>query len=226
MLAPLSHLPETEIARRLAQRPRLLASAQPEYPLLAQMLPGTPKPASVLIPFVRINGGRQAPAWHLLLTRRNANLPEHSGQVAFPGGRSDPEDHTPEETALREAQEEIGVQPADVHILGRLDEFLTITNYLVTPVVGVMPWPYPLRLQAQEVSRAFTIPLEWLADPANHEERQRPPPPPYPPASVIYFKQYDGELLWGVSAKFTLALLEALEIGASLSDHPDNKKKT
>ena len=90
----------------------------------------------MLIPFLRIEQ-----AWHLLFTRRNSALPEHSGQVAFPGGRADPDDPDLETTALREAYEEIGLLPADVRILGRLYDFLTITNYLVTPIVGVIPWP-------------------------------------------------------------------------------------
>jgi hypothetical protein len=73
-----------------------------------------------------------------------------------------------------------------------------------------MPWPYRLRLASQEVSRAFTVPLAWLADPANHEVRLRALPPPYAPVPVIYFHPYDGEVLWGASARFTLALLEIL----------------
>jgi 8-oxo-dGTP pyrophosphatase MutT (NUDIX family) len=130
--------------------------------------------------------------------------------VAFPGGRADPGDPDPETTALREAQEEIGLDPADVRILGRMYDFLTITNYLVTPVIGVLPWPYPLRLAAVEVTRAFTIPLAWLADPANRQEMQRDLPPPLPPIPVIYFQPFDGEILWGASAAFTVSLLDIL----------------
>jgi len=179
--------------------------AKPEFPALLEMFSGPPRPAAVLIPFVRIED-----AWHLLFTRRTDHLPEHSGQVAFPGGRSEPQDATPEQTALREAEEETGIQAGDVRILGRLQEFITITNYRVTPIVGAIPWPYALRLQGEEVSRAFTIPLSWLADEANHEERERQLFNPQMHAKVIYFKVYDGELLWGVSARFTMALLEAL----------------
>lgn len=176
-----------------------------EFPYLHEILPEEPKPAAVLIPLLRIDHD-----WQILFTRRNANLPEHSGQVAFPGGRTDPQDHTPEVTALRETWEETGIRPSDVQILGRLPKFLTITNYLVTPVVGQIPWPYPLQPAQEEVSRIFTIPLKWLADPENHEERQRSLPAPFAPISVIYFKEFDGEILWGASARFTLTLLSIL----------------
>lgn len=199
-----------EIARRLAQSPDSL-NREPylEFPALPQFLTGPPKPAAVLIPLLL-----SQVSWQILLTRRHSNLPEHSGQVAFPGGRADPEDGSPEQTALREAHEEIGLRPQDVRLLGRLQDYLTITNYRVTPVVGVIPWPYPLRPAEEEVSRVFTIPLDWLAKPQNREERPRPLPAPYAPAKVIYFQPYDGEILWGASARITLNLIRALEAGA------------
>lgn len=111
-----------------------------EFPELQQILSGPPKPAAVLLPLLWVEDG-----WNLLFTRRTTGLQEHSGQVAFPGGRMDPDDCCVEETALREAQEEIGLAPKDVQLLGRLKETLTISNYLVTPLVGAIPWPYPLR---------------------------------------------------------------------------------
>jgi 8-oxo-dGTP pyrophosphatase MutT (NUDIX family) len=200
-------LTEAEIARRLAQASQGPA-AHPhlEFPALPQMLTEPPRPAAVLAPLLRVDN-----EWRLLFTRRNSGLPEHSGQVAFPGGRADPEDQSPEHTALREAFEEIGLKPEDVHVLGRTANYLTITNYLVTPVIGVIPWPYLLRPAAEEVSRVFTIPLRWLADPANHEERLRELPTPFGSATVIYFQPFDGEVLWGASARITLNLLRILK---------------
>lgn len=177
----------------------------PEFPYLAEILTEEPKPAAVLIPLLRFTD-----EWHVLFTRRNAGLPEHSGQVAFPGGRADPGDPDPETTALRETWEETGISPVDVQVMGRLPRFLTITNYLVTPVVGQIPWPYPLQPAQAEVSRIFTIPLNWLADPANYQERSRALAQPFSTISVIYFNEYDGEVLWGASARFMLVLIKIL----------------
>jgi 8-oxo-dGTP pyrophosphatase MutT (NUDIX family) len=206
MQAPRLNLSEEEIARRLAiaRRPPTHPPFS-EHPYPAEHFPQAPRPAAVLIPLLR-----QENSWHILFTRRTATLAEHSGQVAYPGGRSDPVDLKPEITALREAWEEIGLEPGDVRVLGLLNDFLTITNYRVTPVVGVIPWPYPLRLADDEVSRAFTIPLDWLANPANYEEHQRTLPAPYQPVSVFYFHPYDNEVLWGASARFTLELVDVL----------------
>lgn len=202
-------LTASEIAARLRQAREALEEdslfAESAYP--SALLPDAPRPAAVLIPLLQQQG-----KWQLLFTRRNSTLAEHSGQVAFPGGRSDPEDRSPEMTALREAHEEIGLLPADVSILGRLNDFVTITNYLVTPVVGLIPWPYDLHLSSVEVSRAFTIPLDWLVDPANYEEHQRALPDPYGTVPVIYYHPYDGEILWGASARFTLTLIKTLRL--------------
>jgi len=151
----MDHLSEAEITRRLTLA---LENASPEpyleFTALPQFLTEPPRLAAVLIPFLSGEAG-----WHILFTRRHSDLPEHSGQVAFPGGRADPEDLSLEQTALRESYEEIGLKPQDVRILGRLQDYLTITNYRVTPIVGVMPWPYELYPAEAEVSRVFTIPL-------------------------------------------------------------------
>jgi 8-oxo-dGTP pyrophosphatase MutT (NUDIX family) len=175
------------------------------------------RPAAVLIPlFLANSSGEENYGWQVLLTRRTDSVAEHQGQVAYPGGRADPTDTTPEMTALREAREEIGLNPTHVRILGRMNSLHTISNYLVTPIVGVIPWPFPVQLEETEVSRVFTIPLDWLADPLNHEIRNRSIPDSfarilnmksYP---VIYFQPYQEELLWGVSAEITLELINIL----------------
>ena len=112
------------------------------------------KCAAVLIPLVWYDE-----EWHLLFTRRTDTVESHKGQVSFPGGACDEGETTPEQTALREADEEIGIQPADVKVLGRLSNLVTITYFRVTPVVGVVRWPAVFRVAAHEVARIFTIPL-------------------------------------------------------------------
>ena len=206
MPTSLLELTEEEIARRLESAIINDTEAITESLSYSELLPGHPRPAAVLVPLLK-----EAGEWHLLFTRRNANLAEHSGQVSFPGGQVEESDSSIEQTALREAREEIGLDPAEVRILGRMHDILTITNYSVTPVVGVIPWPYPIRIANDEVSRVFTIPLTWLADPDNHEVQQRELPPPHKPVEVFYFHLYDGELLWGLSARLTLRLLEILK---------------
>lgn len=185
------------------------------YP--SALLSDAPKPAAVLVPLVsRYICEKDEFVWHVLLTRRSDTLVEHRGQVAFPGGRSDKDDTSPEMTALREAQEEIGIKPKDVRLLGRLESMLTISNYLVTPVVGVIPWPYEFTLATNEVSKIFTIPLTWLADANNHTLHMREIPPPFSSIissnkyPVIYFNPYNGETLWGVSAEITMRLVRTL----------------
>ena len=197
-------LTETEIRRRLshAHTSELLAEA----PYLPGHLNSPPRPAAVLITFLQKEDG-----WHLLFIRRTV-VPHdpHSGQVAFPGGRCTPEDSDAIQGALREAQEEVGIRPADVRILGQVRPMVTITNYRVTPVVGAISWPYALTAQTEEVDRIFTIPLAWLADPANHSVQMRGLQFLGRDVPVIFFKKYQGELLWGASAQMTIWLLEAL----------------
>lgn len=206
----LGNLKESQIVERLENAYRLDPSPDdPEYPEVVRAqfgITGPPRPAAVLVPLLKQNN-----SWHILFTRRNAGLAEHSGQVAFPGGRADNNDENLKETALREAYEEIGLVPSDVRILGRMKPFITITNYLVTPIIGIMPWPYPLRLAVEEVTRAFTIPLEWLADPSNYGSQERQLPPPFDSIPVIYFQPYSGEVLWGASARFTVYLIGILK---------------
>lgn len=197
-----------EISTRLGAIDHSKASSRftnPRFP--SQFFNAVPQNAAVLVPFQRISGH-----WNILFTRRKSSLPEHSGQVAFPGGRADPGDSSAEETALREAKEEINLSPADVQILGRLRELRTISNYCVQPVVGLIPWPYEFKMEKEEVSRVFTIPLEWLADPNHHVIQFRELPGLHSPVPVIYFDYYEDELLWGVSAEITLDLMESLQI--------------
>jgi 8-oxo-dGTP pyrophosphatase MutT (NUDIX family) len=157
--------------------------------------------AAVLVPLTYVDGD-----WHILYTRRADTVEHHKGQVSFPGGATDPEDTSPEDTALREADEEIGLRRADVRLLGRLGEMLTVTNFHVTPVVGVFPWPYAFTVHTIEVGRVFTLPLAWLADRNNWQEFVRRETG----RSVITYFPYDGELLWGATARMTVEFIRAL----------------
>jgi 8-oxo-dGTP pyrophosphatase MutT (NUDIX family) len=159
------------------------------------------KCAAVLIPLVWHDN-----EWHLLYTRRTDRVESHKGQVSFPGGACDEGETTPEETALREADEEIGLDPNDVRVLGRISTMITITYFRVTPVVGVIKWPAVFRVGEHEVARIFTIPLNWLANPANRWEFTRP----NTTRSLIAYHPYDGELLWGATARMTVDFLKVL----------------
>ena len=147
--------------------------------------------------------------WHLLYTRRTDLVQNHKGQVSFPGGAVEEDDTCREQTALREAYEEIGVRADEIQVLGRLPEMLTITNYLITPVVGHMNWPLDLLLSQEEVSRAFIVPLDWLANNANHTETDLVLPNGRR-EKVVHFDPFDGEKIWGVTARLTLNFLQTI----------------
>jgi len=119
-----------------------------------------PTPAAVLVPIVQA----REPA--VLLTKRTPHLNAHAGQVSFPGGRIDASDADPEAAALREAEEEIGLPPSAVCLLGRLRKHITSTGFCITPVVGVIPPGLPLRPSPEEVEALFTLPLAVLLDPS------------------------------------------------------------
>lgn len=193
--------------RDLLQRGTFPVKGEPSIVAEQTGMTGPFRKAAVLMPLAKIKG-----EWHLVYTRRTETVQDHKGQVAFPGGAWEPVDNSLEETALREANEEIGLLPSDVRILGNLDQMLTITSFLVTPVVGVIRWPFPFILSQAEVSRVFTIPLAWLADPANAEERPFFHPQRNATLLVIYYQPYDGEILWGASARMTRILLKVLKL--------------
>ena len=157
--------------------------------------------AAVLIPLVWHDD-----EWHLLYTRRTDRVESHKGQVSFPGGACDEGETTPEQTALREAEEEVGIRPSEVKILGRLANLITITYFRVTPVIGVVKWPTVFRVGEHEVARVFTIPLGWLANPSNRWQFERPEGK----RGLIAYHPYDGELLWGATARMTVDFLQVL----------------
>ncbi|GAB4403665.1 MAG: hypothetical protein OHK003_31580 [Anaerolineales bacterium] len=159
------------------------------------------KCAAVLVPLVYFEK-----EWHILYTRRADRVESHKGQVSFPGGACDEGETTPEETALREADEEIGVGASDVSVLGRLNSMVTISHFRVTPVVGVIQFPYAFKTSGAEVARVFTIPLLWLANRNNYWEFSMPGSE----RTLIAYHPYDGELLWGATARMTVNFLKIL----------------
>ena len=116
----------------------------------------------VLVPVVRRNDDLT-----VLFTRRTSHLHDHAGQISFPGGRAEPDDASPRETALRETAEEIGLAPGQVEVLGHLTDYTTVTGYRVTPVVGLVA--ADLKLDDFEMAEVFEVPLGFLLDPANHQ---------------------------------------------------------
>lgn len=193
------YLSEHAIAQSLRQQQTPTYDAKP-------FQQQTLKQAAVLIPFVRVNR-----SWHLVFIRRSVfEHDRHSGQVAFAGGKYEPQDIDLQATALRETHEEIGIHPKDIHVLGQLNSHHSVTAFQIRPIVGTLRWPYALDVDEREVARVFTIPLNWLANPDNHEIRYRRFPSFNQPVPVAYFKEYDGELLWGATARMVLSLLQVI----------------
>ena len=125
-----------------------------------------PRPAAVLVPLVC-----RAAGLSVLLTERTAHLTSHAGQVAFPGGRTEPGDASPVATALRETEEEIGLHRSHIEVLGAMPQYITGSGFVVTPVVGLVEAAHTLKLDDNEVAQAFEVPLVFLMNPANHQRR-------------------------------------------------------
>lgn len=162
-------------------------------------------PAAVLIPLYQ--DGRE---WFILLTLRTDQVENHKGQVSFPGGAADKTDKTPVDTALRETFEETGIPPQKVQILGQMSPLVSSSGFLIFPVIGKIEWPIALIPAENEVKRIFSVPLKWLAEPGNQEERL------YMRQNgiqemVIFYKPFDGEIIWGITARIIVDFLNLLQ---------------
>jgi len=162
-----AHLPKV---RPESLQPQALARRFAHPPAWSPELLGEPRfssrapvHASVLVPLVLRDEGLT-----VLLTERTTHLSSHSGQIAFPGGKTDPEDTSPIDTALREAEEEIGLQRRQVEVLGSLPVYTTGSAFIVTPVVALVQACYSMTPNPHEVADVFEVPLSFLMDPANH----------------------------------------------------------
>ncbi|MGH8397555.1 MAG: CoA pyrophosphatase [Gammaproteobacteria bacterium] len=172
--------------------------------LPSDMQPKQPwKPAAVLVPVVL---RRAEPT--ILLTRRTEGLLDHAGQVSFPGGSREKMDIDPVQTALRETEEETGLQRDFVETVGFLDGYLTITGYAVTPVVGLVQPDFHLQPGALEVAEVFEVPLSFLRDPANRHIRQRR----LGGRELGYYLfEYQHHDIWGATAAMLVNFMTKLE---------------
>lgn len=188
-------LTRDRIVARLATATRAAAPCGDDGPA-----PDKRVPAAVLVPLVDRPGG-----FTVLLTRRTEHLVNHGGQICFPGGRVEPADSDPMATALRETAEEIGLDPSAVEVIGVLDPYLTITGFMVTPVVGMVRPPLNLRIDAFEVADVFEVPLDFVLDPANH---RRVPHHTLP--RTTYAMPYGDYNIWGATAGMLMNLFRVL----------------
>jgi len=158
--------------------------------------------AAVLIPVV--DHGDEA---SVILTKRTEKLRNHSGQVAFPGGRIDPTDPTPEFAALRETVEEIGLDADHIEVVGRMPDYVAGSGYRIAPVLGIVRPGFHLTINPHEVDTTFEVPLRFLMDPANHHQGSRV----WGDREWFYYDMpYGGQRIWGVTAGIIRTLYERL----------------
>jgi len=158
--------------------------------------------AAVLVPLFK-----KAEACHLLFTKRSEQVKYHKGEISFPGGVVDEEDKELVSTALREASEEIGLKEGDVQIIGLLDDIVTTTQFIVTPIVGLFPYPYPFKVSEVEIAELIEVPLSFLLVEDNLSQReifrgdQK---------EIIYFYQYGNHTIWGATARILKQFLDLI----------------
>jgi 8-oxo-dGTP pyrophosphatase MutT (NUDIX family) len=160
------------------------------------------RPAAVLVPLIMRASGIE-----VLLTRRTPHLSAHAGQVSFPGGSVEAADPDAVATALRETEEEVGLPRSHVDVVGQLDLFLTGTGFAITPIVGLVSVPFPLKPEPSEVAETFEVPLDFILDPANRERRSGER---NGRLRNFFVYAYDGHEVWGATAAILVNLVEIL----------------
>ncbi len=148
--------------------------------------------------------------WHILYTRRTNNVKTHQGEVSFPGGSFESQDQSLQQTALRETWEEIGIDPGKITIYGSLLPTKTISNFMVYPFVGIIEELPILKINKCEVEKVFLIPLDWLMDQRNYYEKDIQIGDLFA-KGVLHYQIYDGELLWGLTARITQQLIRLIK---------------
>jgi len=200
-----AHLPQVAASRLRADALRQRFAAppawQPELRAEPRFTDRAPAAAAVLVPLVL----REQPT--LLLTQRTLHMNTHSGQVAFPGGKADPDDVDAAATALREAEEEIGLARTQVEVLGYLPDHLVISGFRITPVVALVAADCALTLDSTEVEEIFELPLGFLLDARNHVRRVR-----HFAGEEVTFTDlpYGSHNIWGATAGMLLTLYRLL----------------
>lgn len=172
------------------------------------------RPAAVLVPIVLREG---APT--VMFTQRTDHLEHHPGQISFPGGHVEEGDATPEETALRETEEEVGLHRQHIEVIGRIDTYLTSTGFSVTPVVARVTPPFDLNPDPVEVAEVFEVPLAFLLNPDNHQRETRL----FGERTwYAYAMPYKGYNIWGVTAGMVRNFYEILS-GAPITLETDSQ---
>jgi 8-oxo-dGTP pyrophosphatase MutT (NUDIX family) len=166
-------------------------------------LPSTAlRPAAVLVPLID-----HAEGMAVLLTQRTAHLTAHAGQISFPGGRIEEADPDAVAAALRETEEEVGLPPSRVQVIGRLDTYVTGTGFEITPIVGIIEPPYPVAIDPFEVAEAFEVPLAYILDRRNHQRVERESAGR---RRAFFILPYEGRNIWGATAGILVNLAEVL----------------
>lgn len=195
------------LARTSDREPRPLTPIELPFgldKLLTSTLVQTLRPASVLVPVIRHPQGLT-----VLLTKRSEKLRSHKGQISFPGGRREEADGSAAAAALREAQEEVGLDPASVEVIGYLDDYPTVTRYRVTPVVGLVSTPPILKLDEGEVAEAFEVPLDLLIKDISYERKVFS----NGGMNIPFFEiNHDGRRIWGATAGMLWNLMQKLSV--------------
>lgn len=184
------------IEGRLLTQPQPMPDASELTPdFIISDISGPPVPAAVLIALVK-----RAQGYTILYTERATTLRNHSGQVAFPGGRIDPEDTGADYAALREAHEEVALDPSDASVLGFMPYYFTGTNYFITPVVATVEPSRPFMPNPQEVDGVFEVPLETIIDPRVYSTYRITK---FGKEHTSWQLDYDGHMIWGITANLT-----------------------
>lgn len=206
MTAAVPALSPGQIIERLRKPPAEGMPARGDHDLNPGMEPGAAlTPAAVLVPLVARPGGLT-----VMFTQRTDHLLHHAGQISFPGGHMEPGDGTPRETALRETEEEVGLDRRHVEIIGRLDRYVTRTGFSITPVVALVTPPFETNPDPEEVDEVFEVPLSFLLDPANHQRHSREFEGRTREFHAMPFGDY---YIWGATAGMLINLYEVLRDG-------------